>query len=833
MQARPHVRTVAQSTGLATLVATGGVTRLASLGATGLATLVAFWLATLFASTAHGDASNAIARKVLALEADAQNLEDGLSAPLVDRSGEDEVSRRFIEAEVAYETGNYEDASLLLFDIVEKHKGYRRYRQAVFYLADSLFQKRDYITAREGFRRLVYERGPEDVLYARALERLLEMSLALKDDTDVPDVLTRLGRIPEGQQLPSAPYIRGKYEYFRGNHDTAITSLELIPRSSQYYIRARYFLGGSHVAKAYDASRDNLIAPESLAAAAKIFHELVQESAKTKNDQHILELAHLTLGEIHYAREQPAEAIQEYLAISRRSPLFPTALLEVTHVYVQARQFDKALRALELLEMATGSACDKKDDKIPAALVQPDVCILKGNLSIRKAQAQAQVAESGIESYRNAMAIFLTTRDVFEKPRKHLEKLLAKNLDPKQFFAQVTDENPAVFDVDSDLFQVARRYVREEAEVGRVVHVTTDLVKIRAELTEARLMLDRLDRTVQSESRVQVFPSLARLRERANDLVSSAVGLRQQVVVATSALIAKYADAAERAEHAKLLAARQTVTKELGLIRGDTASSADRIKKARSRYSTLDSHANELEVFVGSLEAEIVAIDKFYRDTKGNERYPQDQFDRDLHDIRELVVALQKELETLRRESAMGADQAGTGDELAAEDRKLEGRLDRTLREEGALTRRLLGRMSSSDRARAEQLLALLDRLDGVDAIVARSNTRIDRVLDSELAEVKALIVEERARVTTYQKELAATEAENLDLGSRVIYSSFQSVSNRFYDITVRADVGMVDVGWARREEAEGSYTKVQSDSAREKRLLRNDFKDVLEEVGQ
>ena len=109
----------------------------------------------------------------------------------------------------------------------------------------------------------------------------------------------------------------------------------------------------------YDLAAQRRISPVPMALAARI-----------------AELSHMALGRLYYERDQPSKSVDEYLRISRRSDLFDEALYEVTWVYVKNKEFDKALRALELLALAD-----------PTSQRMPDVRILEGNLRIRKAQA--------------------------------------------------------------------------------------------------------------------------------------------------------------------------------------------------------------------------------------------------------------------------------------------------------------------------------------------------------------------------------------------------------------------------------------------------------------
>ena len=96
----------------------------------------------------------------------------------------------------------------------------------------------------------------------------------------------------------------------------------------------------------------------------KVYYDLLKVPVKNKKQARVVELTHMALGRLHYHRDQPSEAIEQYLQVSRKSDLFDDALYEVAFVYVKSRQFDKALRALELLEMATGGSCARPNARV-------------------------------------------------------------------------------------------------------------------------------------------------------------------------------------------------------------------------------------------------------------------------------------------------------------------------------------------------------------------------------------------------------------------------------------------------------------------------------------
>jgi TolA-binding protein len=817
--------------------------------------LVALAVALAAPTTARADVLNEIGGKIIEIESSAKDLEQGLQAPQASQRSGDELERALVQAEVAYGVGNYADASIILFDIVENHPKSSAYREAVFYLADSLFMKGDNLTARENFRKVVNDFGENDPHYGRSLERLLELSLKLQDDADVNDVLARLDRIPQGKTLDSAPYVRGKYEYFAGaaltakadaeragavngtnadkaaaeqralafekdaaaKYDACIKVLDPVLSQSQYYFQARYFIGAAYIAK------------NELASSAKVFHALLKEPiTDPKKQGRIIELTHMALGRIHYERGQASDAIEHYLMVSRRSDLFPDALYEVAFVYVQAKQYDKALRALELLEMATGGTCDKADSKNPTAVIMPEVCILKGNLSVQKAQntTEQQGYGNSAEAYDLAFRIFNTTRDAYTGPKDQLDKLLKDNSDPKKFFAQITGSGGEAFASDTQLPEVAKKYIKQEPDVGRVLGVSSDLTSIKKDLEDTESLLDRLTRDIESPSRVRIFPSLAKQHDRATEITETSFDLRIQLATHERALVYKYATDSEKAEIEELDKKGGDLEDKLAAMPNSSKSYTERIQKAKDAYGELEKQAAILETQIGSLKAELVAIEKYYADTHDKQKLDKKTYDQDVAEIQQAINDLQAELDSIHKETQQATDEAGVGDELAVEDANLRKEIDGISKQKHDVYLKVEAHMSGGDKTKAEQIGTLLARLDAVDAIVTHANTKIDQILDAQLADVKSSITEERGHLAVYKQELADYTAENEDVGSQIIYGSFKNVSLKFREITVRSEVGRIDVVWARKEEAEGQATKIERDAARDKRVINNEMPD-------
>ncbi len=768
--------------------------------------------------TARADVLDKIATSLTRIESQAVDLEQTIRAPSEMSRTDDVPRRRLIEAQVAYGVGNYADASILLYDVVEHYPQSSSYHEAVFYLADSLYMKGDSLTARKYFNVVVTQFGDADSNYGKSIERLLELSLRLQDDEGVPELLARLDRIPAARQLPSAPYVRGKFAYFRGQTDDAIRIFGTIDQGNRYYFQARYFLGASYIAK------------DELASAAKVYYDLLLVAPRDPKQRRVVELTHMALGRIHYHRDQPTEAIEQYLQVSRKSDLFDDALYEVAFVYVKSKQFDKALRALELLEMATGGSCAHEAARVNTVVVMPDVCILKGNLGIRKAQSFIDDGKGNpVEEYTTALSIFENARNAYEGPRAELDKIIAANENPQKYFAAVTQDNS--FDSGVNIPAVARKWLRDQPEVTRVVGLSSDLSSIHKDIDDAEQLIERLDRVISSPNRVNIFPSLAEQRAKVFDMLDSLLDLRLQLAAHERELISRYTSGSEKAELDALAARRKQLTLELESLNGRD-NYAVRLSKARAQYEELDKRAQEVEVQIVSLEAEMVAITKYYNDsrTQSGKRMDQSAFDQSIKEINTAIAELRAALDSMRKDLVTAKDEAGAGDDLADDVRRLRAELAMVLEKEHEASERIKSRMSPGDLATANQIGMLAAKIAMVEAVVKRVNQKIEKILDVELAEVRVEIDQEKQDLAQAKGLLAQYESENLALGSEVIGASFATVSKKFYEITIRAEVGIIDVSWAQKEESEDNFNRIDIDSAREKKVLEGEFSEVSQE---
>lgn len=776
------------------------------------------------AAGARADVLDDIAKKLVGVEGEARELGSGIKAPTGQPKKDDVMARRLIDAQVAFGTGNYDNAALILYDYVAQGaaggaaRG-RDYDTALYYLAESLFQKNDRVAARSFFTQLVKD-APGSKYYQQGLERLLELSLLLGDTEGVDGWLADLDRVPSDKRRPSVPYVRGKYAFAQGQFDEAEAWFKQVPADSEYGVQAAYYLGTTYVAK------------QELGKASQTMAALLDREPKTDDEARVKELAQMALGRLFYERDQPTKAIDSYLLVDRKSDLFPDALYEVAWVYVKSQQYDKALRALELLALAD-----------PTSQRLPTVRILEGNLRVRKAQAihDKVVAgldtgsASGTEEYAKATKLFTETRGIYVEPHDELGKIIAANDDPQAFLAQITGRASETFQVNSTMPEIAAAWIRDEPNVNRVMAVETDLGSIQGEINEAERTIQRLDAVLASANRVNIFPSLATKRSRSTELLEDLLAMRERLADEERGLAERSNSGAQLAAVDPLTTRRRALSAQWKALPNTQVAYGQRVEKAQGEFDTVDRDAAEAMVLIDTTQATVVALDKFVkespepRDPAAKAAWAQQRLDA-IKIIGELSLELQQmhqELDAIRREVVLGRDEAGSSDAVSLRERQLRDQLRTALADE----HRALTRLTLGDARRGAKLGELVGRADAAMTQLDRVNTTIDQIVEGALTEVRDAMTYEKAELAAYRREFLLYEAESRSLGGTVLGNAFRDVKAKFYDVLVRSDVGVVDVGWSQKEESDDDLSRLNLEKSRELKQMKDEFADLIREA--
>jgi tetratricopeptide (TPR) repeat protein len=740
-----------------------------------------------------------VATKLTGYEAEAKSL--GLNLPVPQTLVSQPKS--LTQAEVAFSMGDYDTAATALFDLASRPGPDRE--AATYYLGETLYQKGDRGAAHGYFTAIAAI--PASKYYQQSLARLVEIAIAQQDVSGGNDALGKLAAT--GSQ--SLPYIRGKLAFAQLQFDDAINSFANVAKGSEWELQALYYMGAAEVAK------------KDLAKATDTFTDLISRKPRSAVDRRVLELGQLALGRLYYEREEPSKSIDAYLLIDRHSDLFSDALYEVAWVYVKSKQFDKALRALELLEQSD-----------PTSSRTPTTRILEGNLRIRKAQAirLAQITGTSLTNdtqdpsieYDKASKLFSETHDQYYPSYQAIAQVVDGNMDAAAFVDQLAGRSTHTMSSAPPIPDAAAQWLRDEPDVQRVVDVETDLGEIQTSIQRTEQTITRLQAVLDANDRTNVYPEIASRRHRIAAIQAGLVGVRNDLADQQLRLVDSSGDLAQQSANRKQLA------QQWAALGDPEATYSQRVRDERRGYDTYSTTTTEIEGVIDSSQAMAVAMRKYLMDNTP----PVDPTSRSttlegLDTAAKESQSIEDELADIRREITLGNDLSGVGDQQIASARALRVQLERAQDSE---QRSLAGFAAASrDRNASQSLGQLADRATRLAAALDQTDNQLDQIVGQGLEQVKADLAQQQIILADSKRELGDYEQEARALGSAVLAQSFKDVKAKLYDVIVRTDVGVVDVSWSQKEDDDDDLKRLNLARSRELKQLHDEFKDVLDET--
>ncbi|MCE9577098.1 MAG: tetratricopeptide repeat protein [Deltaproteobacteria bacterium] len=761
----------------------------------------------------HADTLPPIASALKGAEAEADALGKGIQRPDRATGGKAEFARHLVDAQVAFRLGNFADCVTLLYDVIGQGKGAPDYDVALYFMGEASYQRGDRGAARSYFQQLVTE-VPTSKFEVKALERLVDLAIALGEPTAAADAVSALDRV-SGERTQEIAYVRGKYALATGQNEEALHWFTEIGTTGDFAFQAAYLSGTTYVAMG------------DLGKAAQVFADIVAKQPKKPNERRVTEMAALALGRIYYERDQPAKAIDAYLMIDRKSDLFDDALFEVAWVYVKGKQFDRALRALELLALN-----DPSSQKLST------VRILEGNLRIRKAQNIHQQQIDGVftgkadpeAEYKKAEELFASTRDLYGPAYHALADLVAAQGDGGKYMPQITGRAAAGFQIHETLPEVAASWLRAEPTVQRIVAIENDLAEIQANISNAERSIARLKVTLASPDPLAAFPTLVERRGRVREVRTTVVNQRQLLADEEYELV-KGAKGTDMMELESAHLARAKAAEAFAQIPEQRAAQFEAATAMQAKIDDYDKQLSEAAAAVNSIEATGAAIRTYLTSMPSMPPDVRATVEQQLGEFGPDIDADEAEIEALHREIALAREATAPVDTLRPQELQLRAALLAALDDEHIAASRQLASTSGDTRKRADLIAAMIAQAKRVDARLDSDDKDLDQVAAAATADTKLELERQSTQLVTFRTQLDAVDAESQAIGGELLTASFDVVKTKLYDILVRADVGVIDVSWSRKEEAGDEQKRLNLEKQREVKQIKDEFREILEEA--
>ena len=139
-------------------------------------------------------------------------------------------------------------------------------------------------------------------------------------------------------------------------------------------------------------------------------------------------------------------------------------------------------------------------------------------------------------------------------------------------------------------------------------------------------------------------------------------------------------------------------------------------------------------------------------------------------------------------------------------------------------------RLSSNDRVQADRIGGLMARCDSIQGKLNEFDKKVDAQVDVRLVTVRKYLDAEKEELASAGGKLGTIVDASKGLGGGLAQAMFAKVADKFYDLVVRSDVGIIDVAWGLKDQKTGAVNKLTNQKNAEMKALDEDFRKVLED---
>jgi len=249
------------------------------------------------------------------------------------------------------------------------------------------------------------------------------------------------------------------------------------------------------------------------------------------------------------------------------------------------------------------------------------------------------------------------------------------------------------------------------------------------------------------------------------------------------------------AENARSMAERKF--KDVPLTRAQMVARESEVEET---YKTISRDAFELGLSIDEVRASATAIRKFVNDTKDfdTSEESEDHIQSSVQDNLDELSSLENELKSLRRHIEFERAGTGLGDDVSQSDEAARGELGKALDAEAAV---LAGMRPTTANAPLSRIDVARGRISGMQGRIFALLDRVLKTVDERVVALQGQVAEERQNLDAHRASLKGFGGETQALAGRIAFKNFEQVRGKFHDIVLKADVGLIDVAWASKEE--------------------------------
>lgn len=730
-------------------------------------------------------------------------------------------SDRFIaqlnEGRLRYISEDYRAATMILLELVDTYDqdtSTPLYRDALFYLADSLYHIGNIKTSSRLFEQLLKVGHP--TAQVCALGRLLEISLALKDLEPARRYHEEAMRAVQRQPDPHILYQLGKYSYAIKRYEEAQALWARVPSTASVFPQALYFSAVADVQRGRLAealagfqrvagltlrplSADEGLNgdlegqggggdPQAGAAprqpAARCTFRSAQEQSRDESAwEQVRAEAQLAIARLYYETQRYDEATGAYLEVSPGSPLFKKAIEESVWVAVKQGMYGEALQRLDV------QLIDEPD-----MLNNPNTRVLQGRLM------------STIGRFSDAQSLFQEIRERFEllKARDISPILRAAKGQLAAYFQERLREGNVALNLESLIPKEALHFSEGELSSSAARSLFVEIAALHRDIEVAKADIKLLKWVLDSPNRSEVFPQL-------HEGLLKALEHRAALTLTQRQLNDRAGErAGGSAELKALRAARLAAQAALEGVPSSLLTFKEREARVERELMRSDLSASRMRYALRSLESQLAALNIYLKDPS------PDEVGGGALSPREREAALAQVRDELKVNAALQARAAALSDTIDLAQLRV-GLYDEAFDLDEALRARFTRALAAESEwlaANGHLSFAQTEELERLNAVISDFQERSLKLVRTNSSELRAQVDREERNIQDQERRLEVLSREAHRIGGQIVSYTFYRVLEKINAFILEADAGLLDVSWAQKEQ-QSSHAQRERDHRR------------------
>ncbi len=720
------------------------------------------------------------------------------------------------------------DAAGLFLSIVQASPSTREGKEALFYLAEALYQSRNYLMATEYYTKAVLQ-GWSRRQRSIAVRRLIEISIKTHNYESIAKVLKLLDKVPELAKTEEVLYARGKWAYFLGEEEmrkpAARRNIAFAMQSFRdalgffkkidvrkekgknvypvLYPQAVYYRAVCHIRLGeYEYAADEftrIVLDKDLFKIYKDLEKLVKKRGlflpRSDEEREVVILARLSLARLFVELGYVGEAVKWYRAIPQDSAHYEVALYELAWVFVQENQVELASQVLGLM-----AARNRNSVYLPKAR------LLLAHLNVRQ-KKWTKAAEHFSDTRRRYSAVYDSLRRVMGDGISY--RILFRQLREKKAGAKGANRSVVGYDLPPEVYPlIARDRLLTTARA-----VVDDLDEVNKGLKEAEDSLRVVKVRLSTGSKVGIFPVLGDLRRKTYRMESALATHRNALLARFSSVFVSYLPPDAAKSFKALEKERARLEKALSQLPRSTDTAKSRQKKIKSTYKALQMQVDSLKSDVRLYRNFLTGLLDYLNNRMKPERRAR---------MKPLVLpqlrALMEEIDTLsesldelhgKLEDASIAV-GGQDDSILTRELNLQEKYLDLLKKELEVIAQAKGRVSASQAVEFDRLYTTLSSIASLMTKFLAVDRRIYDIAVAKLQEIRSEIKVEEIKIRDYRAEYKKYFKKSDEIAQVVTDETFSNVSRQFHQVVVDADLGIVDIMWTRNSLVKGKLAGIE-----------------------